>query len=537
MSVGLFGRACRVTFIVAVVSALSTPSFACRVSPDYFAPSNYELVELADAIVIATPVAQGPTGEAGPRPRPLTFRTTGVLKGPALDTVTVSGTIGEPFRSDPKILSEANKEASYGGCVRTTFAVGEPYVLFLGKLKDGGYGPLQFPFARVNEDYLGGDSLWVKTIRTYVRIQRDHGRMEALDALADLLRQTLAAPKSAERDALARDIADHLASPSPYKPTAFLVQAYEALERGEQPKFGLKENGDENKARTRILQALASEGHADAAVMIERLLAAPKVSDEVLGNVLRFLAANGQYRRAYSLIETKVLPRLVGAGAQEVTALLSVISQVQNERWRSDPEVAAAWPELALRLDTFRRRMTGEGGFWFSDAIAEIKITDYRSRPKVTLALAESYDEKVVAWAVAELMDEAALKKFETADALDLDAYEAENDKITLPLQALAVGSGKEREAALKAVFCQGPYRREILFDVLGQFGTGLDMDLIASFADPGELSENDRKNLALAVIAIHGREKMYSSSAAWIWLNDFMAGRNASKKAVRCPA
>jgi hypothetical protein len=536
MSVGLFGRACRVTLIVAVVSALSTPSFACSVTTDYFAPSNYELVELADAIVIATPVAQGPTGDARPAPwlPPLTFRTTGVLKGPAPETVIGSGMIGKPVRSDPKILSEANKEAYAGGCVRMTFAVGEPYVLFLAKLKDGGYRPLLFPFARINEDYLGEESLWVKTIRTYVRIQRDHGRMEALDALAELLRQTLAAPKSAERDALARDIADHLASPSPYKPTAFLVQAYEALERGEQPKFGMKENGDENKAR--ILQALAREGHADAAAMIERLLAAPKVSDEVLGNVLRFLAANGQYRRAYNLIETKVLPRLVGAGAQEVTALLSVISDVQNERWRSDSEVAAAWPELALRLDIFRRQMTGEGG-WFSDAIAEIKITDYRSRPEVTLALAESYDEKVVAWAVAELMDEAALKKFETADALDLDAYKAEDDKITLPLQALAVGFGKEREAALKAVFCQGSYRRETLFDVLGQLGTGLDMDLIASFADPEELSENDRKNLALAVIAIHGREKMYSSSAAWIWLNDFMAGRNASAKAVRCPA
>lgn len=516
---------------------IAPPTWACSVTSEYVRPTNFELIQLTDTIVVATAQREIKAEPYGA----IEFRVDKVMKGAPPKRVQVSfGSLGDAFPSDPNDISGSHPEGHAGPCNRTTFGKGKQYVLFLSKSGDT-YGPFAFPFSRINEDYAGEDSLWVRTIRTYLEIQAKHDPMKQLEVLDALLQQKLKGPQTATSRAEAQDILDHLRSRSPWKPTPYLVQTYEALERGEQPKYGVRSRAAdrENSAaqdmtdamfgvgpppdkmsfeeeKHFVLRSLVLGDHPGAAPLFERLIGVPRPTATHLGLGIRFFAKNNQYRRAYTLIETQAM-RILGAISQdEAGRLIADILDAQRgdaygdrkERWRSDSYVATAWPELALHLYWFQVYMYGEGQTrGDSDAIRALVTTDYRARPQVTLALAASYDDNVEKWAISELLNDAKRTAWE---AKKEEAYDRE-DPALLPMQVLVSGYGDERDAALEKIACQSAPRRELLIDTLGRWGDSLDEHWFAAIAAMPTISDDERELVAKAVARLYARETSQS--------------------------
>lgn len=508
---------------------------ACSVTAEFFRSTSYELAENADAIVVAVAESEGMKDEDGFGA--VVFRIESALKGDPPETVTMDwAQLGDIEPSDPDSIAEAHPEAYEGGCTRHTYKRGNRYVLFLGHGEGKGDEPAGWyagkaTFWRDSEDYAGPDSLWVRALRTYVEVQRNPDRMAALADLAGRL-PALEGPGASTADrALAADIRDHLGSLSPDKPTAYLVGAYEALERGERPTFQVRgpeanrEGGvaealadfvmdvrrpdfDEELQKESILLALVLGDHPDAAGLFERL-SAETADPEVLGYAIRHLANNGQFRRAFERIETDGMRRmgsLPDDAAQHLAGQFATAMRGRDYRydrdtetwlnaaWRSDPYVAARWPEVALSLYWDQRRRSGRG-YGFGEEFKTLMPRDYRGRPEVTLALADTYDEDVERWAVGE-----ADRLIPQADWLKRD------DRAWLPLRVLVLAYGEERDAALERAFCRNESGRIMVVQTLGLWGDDLDGELLMRMlVTPGQDEEAvDMVRKALA--AIYGR-------------------------------
>lgn len=504
----------------------ATGSLACSVSQDFVRATNYELVEGADAVVVAVaeserPDRDGPTGS-------VIFRVAETLKGSPPEHVSGWGALGRTTPSDPNSIVAAHPESFEGACSRYTFQRGQSYVLFL-KNGDGVNGPAGWYaapsiFARSSEDYAGPNSLWMRAIRTYLDVQSNPDRMGALEDLAGLL-PGLEAPGASEADRkLAADIRDHLGSLSPSKPTAYLVAAYEALERGESPRFPIR-GGEANReggaadaatdlifdvrhpdvdlAREKeaVLRSLVNGDHPAAIGLFERLLAEhPDV--ETLGQSIRYLSNNGQVRRAFELSETEGMRRLGALPSHEASALVGNIaagmrgksSGSGNEAWRADPYVAARWPEMALSLYWMDQRL-GWGGHQFREPIEALRPVDYRSRPEVTIALASSFDEAVEAWAVAE-----------TDRLVPAANWLEDEDPAWLPLRVLVTAYGRERDEALERAFCSGESGRIMLVQTLGMWGDDMDQHLLKRMLVTPGLDEESLDGVRKALAMIYGR-------------------------------
>jgi hypothetical protein len=169
---------------ISVFFSLFAPTaIACSPVFDYVRPSNFELVQLADVIVVAT--AQDPElGGAG-----VSFKVTRTLKGEAPPNFEIRHLIlGNAKRSDSSQIAEPNEEAYMGPCTRMTLAKGRAYVMFLERDEGGDLLQLSYPFTRVNEDYAGPNALWTQTIQTYVDLQRRFDAMEQLNQLESLMK-------------------------------------------------------------------------------------------------------------------------------------------------------------------------------------------------------------------------------------------------------------------------------------------------------------------------------------------------------------
>lgn len=503
--------------VVAIAASAATSATACSVLSDYVRPTNFELVQLADAIVVARAV--GANGDADDYA--VRFEVRQVLKGENPQTFSGDGALGAVGPSDPNSLREAHPEAYMGPCTRATFRRGGDYVIFMERDRSGTLRPAGYPFARVNEDYGGENSLWVKTIRRYLDIQSEPDPMVELAMLRtvrDGLGQT-----PADR-ALAADITDHLASRSPYKPTAYLVETLAALRRGEAVDGGVRSpEADREQSDAQaltdlifddapgpfgrdaqiefILRALVTGDHPDAAPVFEDLLANPSRTPADLGLAIRFFAKNGDYRRAFGLIEKDATRILAALPPDERSALLGDVLSAQRgesydegqERWRTDPYVAATWPELALSLYWSQTKPDdGFSGMAFGGALEAIPVSDYRARPMVTLA--RPFDDEALAWAYAALRTP------------PISPEDAGVNPDLLPLALLVRSYGEDRNAALDAAFCTGAERRLALIAMLGDWGRRLDETYLARIAAAPGLSVRDKTALIDAVAALHAR-------------------------------
>ncbi|MFT4254638.1 MAG: hypothetical protein QM608_19395 [Caulobacter sp.] len=572
-------RSWLVGLAAALVLGAAPAARACSTVPGYVRPSNFELLQIADAVVVATPVSAPPlAARAESFDWPIRVRVTESLKGGLSGEVEIRGVVlGRTVRSDPGDVAFSHPEGHNGPCNRITLAKGGSYLLMLGRRGES-LNVLGYPFSRVNEDYAGPDSPWSRMVRTYLDILRDPDPMARLARLEALKARLDAKPDRTPYEAmLARDIGGHLGSISPWKPTPFLLAAYDDLKAGRPPRYAPRDpafdaeqspaaafagllmaavDGDRPPAapagpirdprETAILKALIEEGHADAAPFFEAFLR----EDASLGDLglgLRFLAANGQYRRAYDLIEARVPARLASASsADEAEALLAVVRDVQEDpyggeppRWRTDPSVAARWPRFSLALAAEAKARFGVEAD-FVEGPKTLLNGDYRADPALTLMLSGHANE-IIEWARAELV---------RPEVLASPAVGGPGDPLTLPLDVTlrwyGVGDDEGEEAAVTRVFCAGPGPRGSLIRALGRSGGSYAVFALTQIGAAPGLGDGDRALLAQAAAAWKDREGQDTLSGRWLddpRLARLIAGEALKAKEVRpykpfrCPA
>jgi hypothetical protein len=517
---------------LALVVTLGTPVavWACSPTPGYIRPTSFELLQIADAVVVAR-AGSGGALEYGSG-RAATFQPEFSIKGPLPERIEPWGSIGKVAPSDPRAVGEPHPDSMRGACIRQTFTAGSRYVLFLKQGSDGAYSIAGLPFTPVAEDYAGEASPWTKTLRAYLAIQTSRPPEQWSEAMMQRLKSLMTRPRSAVDNAEAIDAISYLVAVSPTKPTSDLVEAYRAVEAGRTPRYVMDERDfktpdaalssllapatfSAERARNyrgRLLTVLAKGGHTAAAPVFDELLQRPSITVADLEAALIFMANNGQYRRAYGLIETRALAALARATPEEAGKLLTTIGAVQQgpgyseddstARWRSDPYVAAAWPRLALDLNRFTRKQgdVGYGGA-YSNAIAAIPSTDYRANPERTRILATSYDQAVLAWAKGELTDEAKRAAWAKAEP------DTDDDPAALPVQVAVLAFGEDRDALLAKVVCQSPERRNLVVAMFAEYGDHMDRDWLTRLALAPGLAEDDWRLTAYAAARLYGRE------------------------------
>jgi hypothetical protein len=415
-----------------LLAARAATAEACSLAGDYVRPSNFELVQIADAIVIARPERRIGRGDDSR----LVFRVEAAVKGAPPERIALDVELGRTQPSDLENLSESHPEGHSGPCDRTTFSRQGRYLLFLERAPDGSWRQLGHAFSRISEDYGGEDNGWMRSVRRYLRLQQTLAPMDQIAALrmmAETGRDTGRPLSAGER----ADIADHLGSISQWKPTLFLLDVYDRVSRDERLAFEPRpdaangEGGEVDRLlslatgeapgsaaegprreRLMVLRALAEGDHPGALALFERLWSDPDVDSAVRGIALRYFARNGQYSRAYGWIETRLLAELPSLVDRDAAALIRDVARVQQgdsyeagrESWRADPHAAATWPELALALYWYQVRTFGSNrALSFRDALGAIDAADYRARPDLTVALAANFDPAALHWAIAEL--------------------------------------------------------------------------------------------------------------------------------------
>lgn len=557
----------RILALLATLTALlrALPAQACSVGGGYIPPSSFELVQIADAIAVVTPDIQ----TEGPGYRLVGFRLERAVKGtpPARITLDMAA-LGNPGPSDLDHFGQPHPEAMSGSCIRMTFARGGHYLMFLAHSADGGWQQLVVPFARVNEDYAGEDTPWMRTVRRYLALQ---GRLRPMAQL-DALRAMLASGRDNRGAALSlaerADIAAHLRTPSPWKPTAWLLALYDRAARVPET-LQLPDNGGSEaermhlllqaeptrppgpdgaeQLRSTILTALANGHHPDALPLFERLAAAPDTGGWGYGLALRFMAGNGFYSRANQWIETRLMTRLTSMAPAEAEALIADVVRLQrgepgpddDERWQGDPHAAATWPEIALALYWYQQRTLGEDhAIDLGEALETIEVSDYRARPLLTVAQGATGHGYALGWAFHELERPRPAAAAEAAD----DDDESEDPDL-LPIRVLVSYWDEDRVARLTRAFCESPARRRLIILAIGQWGANLYqvlLDRIATF--PG-LTAPEREALLNAAIEMNarhigedGRVRLMGNTENWL-VTRLSRGQPAESEPLTCPA
>jgi hypothetical protein len=190
---------------------LPAAGWACTPAPGYRVPTNFELVQRADLIVIAQ-VDWGPEGSItrGASSDLVRIGPMQVLKGvlpkEPLDVPgMVSSADGKAFEPAPTPLTTSHFSTRLGACTRQYYAKGN-LVLAMFEKKGDRLRPIAAPFARAIEDVESYDSLWVRTARRYVELQQ-RARGDALLRTVTAERDRLRAQTSdGEAQAVAADL-------------------------------------------------------------------------------------------------------------------------------------------------------------------------------------------------------------------------------------------------------------------------------------------------------------------------------------------
>ena len=175
--------------------APAAPAFACSVVSTYRVPTNLELVEQAETILLGIAERHVPA-ETGSGQGEVVVRPVELLKGESLPPeVRIYGALADDPRivvdtSDPRDLVRPNGGALSGACTRWLFRPGMLLLLFLKRDGEGRLRLVTFPFARSAEDVPSRDALWVRAVRLYAEIAAlpESARGPALVARRESLR-------------------------------------------------------------------------------------------------------------------------------------------------------------------------------------------------------------------------------------------------------------------------------------------------------------------------------------------------------------
>ena len=514
---------------VATLLALCAPiaAWACSPVSGYVRPSNFELVQIAEAIVVATPIGQGSGGDDlfGHKVR---FRVTQTLKGQVADEIEVQRlALGRTRPSDPNDIVFSHPEGHMGPCNRVTLTKGGSYVLFLRQNGEA-YAPLGYPFSRVSEDYAGESALWPRTIRTYLRLQNAETPMAQVATL-EAMRAEIAAKTLPSRDeqALAFDIEQHLGALSPWKPTPFLLAALDDLKAGRPSRYALRhpafdgEQSDAAAFTAQIMQELGApdetpapprrdprqtavlemliDGEHPAAMPLFEVFAAPDAPADDWILAIRFYARNGRYAEAYDMLEARAQTLVSSAPEAEARRVLYAIGDVQEDlygrqdqpRWKDDPAIAARWPVLALSLHRIEQARFGESGS-FIETLTGVLGTDYRANPELTYDLS-GHDRSITEWAKRELVQPERLAQ----------STGGPDDLLRLPIRITVhwMGlRGSEEADTLAPAFCLGAPQRRMIFEEWGKFGGDASVNAVLRLAATPLVDDVDLQLLATAI-------------------------------------
>ena len=171
---------------VAALLAAPLPAFACSVAPGYRVPTNLELVERADLILLGT-VTDGDFAPDSSDEQMISVEPVAALKG-----ATPTGPIALPAMiapaaemqlSNPYELREPHPQSLAGACVRYVFPRGSRVLFFLDR-QDGRWQEAGGPFSRWAEDVLTDDAPWLQAVRFYIEVAKlpEEDRPAALTA-------------------------------------------------------------------------------------------------------------------------------------------------------------------------------------------------------------------------------------------------------------------------------------------------------------------------------------------------------------------
>jgi hypothetical protein len=215
------------------LAAAPVTALACTPAPGYRVPTNLELAEGADAIVLGQVVGGTEAGlDDAPQivVHPLTAYK-GLIPGqdfPLHGMSLATGALAQYAEpSDPLELEKAHPAAYSGACVRTVFAPGATVLFFLDR-REGAWAPAGGPFSRWAEDVSGEDAPWVQLARFYARVAPlpEEDRQAVMETERDAL---LAHTDDQAAQAMGGDIDRQLAGPNaPLVPAAPAAQAAQA---------------------------------------------------------------------------------------------------------------------------------------------------------------------------------------------------------------------------------------------------------------------------------------------------------------------
>jgi len=202
--------------LAALALIAAPPAAACSPAPGARIPTNMELVESADLILLGTVSGGESDFDAGNWN--IVIAPIAALKGelPA-QPITLDAMIApdseSALLSNPYDLANAHPQATAGACNRYAFARGSRVLFFLQRSGDG-WAPARGLFSRWAEDALTDDAPWLAAVETYVEVAAllESERAVALTAHRDELRRQSDDPVA---QLLADDIDRQLAGPNP----------------------------------------------------------------------------------------------------------------------------------------------------------------------------------------------------------------------------------------------------------------------------------------------------------------------------------
>jgi hypothetical protein len=249
--------------LVLALLAAPVPALACSPAAGYRVPTNLELADRANLILLgevtgAAPGLADDPFSAGIAVQPLT-----AVKGlmPSGELVLHGMVLAAPdrpaeaARSDPAELREAHPQSFTGACIRRVFPQGARVLFFLER-RDGEWVPAGGPFSRWAEDVADRDAPWVQlaTLYAHASLLTAEERVALLEDQVDALQ---ARPDSAEALAMAGDIERQLAGPNePLVPEALPAVADEPEMA---PEIGEFREPDELSAVQRALDAMRAD--------------------------------------------------------------------------------------------------------------------------------------------------------------------------------------------------------------------------------------------------------------------------------------
>ena len=171
--------------------AAPLPAAACSVVAGYRVPTNLELVERAELILLGT-VMPGDSASGIAAEPTIAIEPVEALKGamPAgrITLPAMLDTDGDVELSNPYELREPHPQSLAGACVRYVFPLGSRVLFFLDR-EDGRWREAGGPFSRSAEDVLTDDAPWLQVVRFYIEVAElpEEDRAAALAARRDEL--------------------------------------------------------------------------------------------------------------------------------------------------------------------------------------------------------------------------------------------------------------------------------------------------------------------------------------------------------------